>query len=718
MIEGAAPPAVAASRMLPRIDGFEVLTPLGTGAMSTVYRAREEATGRLVALKVLHPHIAFSATSVERFLHEVRAYERLGHPNVISCLRGGRSGEHWFVALEHLEGGDLRALLRTAGRLPPEAAAFVLHQVLSALAHAHGCGVVHRDVKPENVMIGADGTMKLADFGISKALDFTRLTEEGTLLGTPAYMAPEQIATGNGDARSDLWSAGVLLYELVTGGNPFAADSAGATTSRVATLSPPPLSYRASDVPERLDDVLSRLLVRDPAGRAARAEDVLEDLERLLAASGPLATREGLRELVADPAATGRRWATQHAAVHLATARQAAAGGESRLAIACLEACEAAILDPESSEAARLATELSARTGGRAQAAPSARALALEREAEQSPTSLLAIVNLVRVARSEGDLVTAARAWRWGRRRSPRDRFAAMQLATALGFELAAHLEGTDPERLRQRLKGGAAWPAGAAARGDFTLVLRPPVWIAGLALLVALPLISRFAAGGGGARAARRAAPVVESALPDAGQVYLEKAAAVDDAGDAERALALYDRFLRENLGDARRAEALFRSGRALEELARFDEAKARYRTLLADAPEAEVAVRARRRLAGLLDASGEVDEALATLAPVATSGELEDRAMVRLAQARLLEKRGDLAGALAIYDGLLALRFDAALAARARLGRGRVLLRRGDPSALADIAAAEAQAGPRTLVAREAADLRLRAPTAAAPR
>jgi len=208
----------------PRVAHYELLREVGR-SNHVVYEARDERTGQRVALKVLHlpptlPGIE-RAQQVERFQREVRAALRMEHPNVVRTFEAGRDGDRLYVAMEFLEGRSLGNLLQESGALPLPQALPIFQQVCAALTYAHSRQVVHRDLKPANVIILPSGQVKLTDFGIARILGDPHITSEGQTLGTPYYMSPEQVAGKEVTSASDIFSAGVLLYEMLLGRKPF-----------------------------------------------------------------------------------------------------------------------------------------------------------------------------------------------------------------------------------------------------------------------------------------------------------------------------------------------------------------------------------------------------------------------------------------------------------------------------------------------------------------
>src|SRR6059058_1187563 len=205
------------------LDGrYAVEARLAHGGMSTVYVATDVRLGRRVAVKVMQPALAEDPEFVARFNREARAAARLSHPDVVAVYDQGADGAHVFLVMEYVAGATLREVLRERGRLSAGEAVAVMDHVLAALGAAHAAGLIHRDVKPENVLVTPDGRVKVADFGLARAVAGATLTrDDTTLLGTAAYISPEQVQDGTANARSDVYAAGVMLFELLTGTAPF-----------------------------------------------------------------------------------------------------------------------------------------------------------------------------------------------------------------------------------------------------------------------------------------------------------------------------------------------------------------------------------------------------------------------------------------------------------------------------------------------------------------
>ena len=260
---------------LERVGGYQVLGQAGAGGMGVVYKAFDPALKRTVALKFLAGEIA----DRERLLREARAASLLDHPNIATVHAAGEADDgRLFIVMGYYEGETLAQKLRH-GPLQPQKAVNVACQVARGLEHAHARGVIHRDIKPSNIIFTTDGVAKIVDFGLARHLAPSATTHSDGISGTLAYMSPEQAAGKSLDARSDIWSLGILLYQMLTGRLPFQADSAVSTALAIMNSPPSPLP----EVPQPLQLVIYRALSKDPAGRYANCTELLDELQKLAA---------------------------------------------------------------------------------------------------------------------------------------------------------------------------------------------------------------------------------------------------------------------------------------------------------------------------------------------------------------------------------------------------------------------------------------------------
>ena len=259
---------------------YELQDVAGSGGMSSVYRARDTVLERTVAIKILHEQYSDDPEYVERFRREARALAQLNHPNIVTVIDRGEFEGRQFIVFEHVEGENLKELVDREGQLPVDRALALVHQVARGLAFAHDHGVIHRDVKPHNVLIDEDGVAKVTDFGIARSLDpADGLTETGTLLGTSEYIAPEQASGARVDERSDQYSLAVVLYELLTGEPPYTGDNFMAVAMKHIQQPVPRVRDVRPDVAPRIDAIVARAMAKRPDDRFPSTEAMMAALE-------------------------------------------------------------------------------------------------------------------------------------------------------------------------------------------------------------------------------------------------------------------------------------------------------------------------------------------------------------------------------------------------------------------------------------------------------
>jgi serine/threonine-protein kinase len=270
--------------MEPRTLGrYELLAELGKGAMGVVYRANDPLLDRQVAIKTVSMSLdpQEMAEYEGRFYQEAKAVGSLNHPNIVTVYDVGKSGNLAYMAMEFLQGEELRALMATGQPLPVARAVDIAAQVAEGLAYAHQNGVVHRDVKPANIMLSVTGRCKITDFGIARMRSAEVKTQTGIVLGSPRYMSPEQVAGKRAEPRSDIFSLGVILYEMLTGRPPFTGEDVTSVMFQIMNLVPPPPSSLNARVPEVLDFIVAKAIAKVLDDRYASAELLAKDLREV-----------------------------------------------------------------------------------------------------------------------------------------------------------------------------------------------------------------------------------------------------------------------------------------------------------------------------------------------------------------------------------------------------------------------------------------------------
>lgn len=266
--------------MISQLGRYEVLGELGQGAMGVVYKARDPLIDRVVAIKTINLGLATDEKEEYegRFYQEAKAAGRLNHPNIVTIYDVGKSGDVAYIAMEFLEGRELRDVLKDGTLLPVEQVLNIVAQVALGLAYAHEHDIIHRDVKPSNIMVIRDGQVKITDFGIARMASSSVRTQTGMVLGSPKYMSPEQVMGKNIDQRSDIFSLGVMLYEMLTGQAPFDGENVNAIMYQTLNAITPPPSTLNPSVPEMVNFIVAKALAKGVDDRYQNARDFADDL--------------------------------------------------------------------------------------------------------------------------------------------------------------------------------------------------------------------------------------------------------------------------------------------------------------------------------------------------------------------------------------------------------------------------------------------------------
>lgn len=262
-------------------EEYRVLSSLGTGGMAEVYRAEQVSLNRTVAIKKLKSSLGQNPEMLERFYREGKSTANLQHENIVQVYQMGKAGEEYYIVMEYVEGKDLKSILKVSGPISWQIAGLIIQEVAKGLGFAHQRGYIHRDIKPGNIMVSQRGEVKIMDFGIVRRID-SELTKTGAFLGTPSYMSPEQLKGENITPGSDLFSLGVVFYEILAGEKPFRAETEPSLIHKIVNEKPKSIRKLNPGVPWRMARIIKRLLNKNPKKRFESAEELAKALEKML----------------------------------------------------------------------------------------------------------------------------------------------------------------------------------------------------------------------------------------------------------------------------------------------------------------------------------------------------------------------------------------------------------------------------------------------------
>ena len=421
-----------------RIDHYKIVRRLALGGMAEIFLAVDGKTGRKVAIKKILPHLVTDPDFLDRFFHEIRIQIGLKHPNIVELVDCSPTPSNAYIVMEYVDGGELYALRQESGRFPWEIALYAVDEALNGLAAAHAKGIVHRDIKPQNIMWTKDGAVKIGDFGISHAEHLTRLTMTGTVVGTPAHMSPEQARGDELDPRTDLFSMGTVLYELLCGFNPFTADSIAVTLRRVAETEPELPSLLDPTIPPGVDTFLRKLHAKERSARFPDAATASTALRAVLEKEKVERPSVLFRSFLDDPgafvAARNRRLAAESTAAAERLMNDSSARPEEALwaayrTVACL---------PHDAKAQELFRTAAIRAGQREKPLDNAKIRALEEALKKEPDNLALLLQLAKLYRLEHDFVNLMRFFRKLQALAPPDPYTQGQIASLLGPDAGA----------------------------------------------------------------------------------------------------------------------------------------------------------------------------------------------------------------------------------------------------------------------------------------
>ncbi len=416
----------------PNLGPFELDSILGRGGMAAVYLAKQRGSAVPVALKLMDPNLRADPSFVERFMNEAKASAGLRHPNIVEVVAHGESSGWYFIACEFVTGGTVASLIKNMGVLPTPVAAELMAQLLAGLAHAHQAGVVHRDLKPENLLLTQEGVLKLADFGIARSADAAHLTKTGMLVGTAGYMSPEQAKGLRVDSRSDLFTSGVILYEFLTGVNPYMSDNPATSITRILSSAAPPIFEVRPSAPPEMEAMLDSLLAFNPDERFQSAAMALESL--LPFVEGRRRSEPDLiAKCLADPAGMRARLDREAANAMVQESKRLVSGNDVDKNRAILKLFLARELDPTNVEAQALFAQMQAVMPVTFGPPANPKILELEQALAGTPNAPAILQQLAQLYRLEGNVFKAAVYVKRYLRVKPGDAYAANQLFQITG---------------------------------------------------------------------------------------------------------------------------------------------------------------------------------------------------------------------------------------------------------------------------------------------
>ena len=536
------------SRLPARIDHYRIVRRIALGGMAEIFEAVDEKSGRTVALKKILPHIATDPDFLDRFFHEIRIQISLKHPNIVELVDCSPTPEQAYIVMEYVDGGELNGLKKQSGRFPWEIALFVTREALAGLAAAHAKGIIHRDIKPQNIMWTREGCVKIGDFGISHAAHLTRLTHTGTVVGTPAHMSPEQARGEDLDARTDLFSMGTVLYELLCGYNPFTADSIASSLRRVAEAEPDLPSLLDPSIPPSVDTFLRKLHAKDRSRRFSSATAACEALDALYAKESVSKPGVLFRTFLENPAAFVSERNQRLAKESTAAAERLLSDESARPEEALWAAYRTVACTPDDPAAQTLLKTAAVRAGQRERPLDNARIRELEEALKKDPDNLALLLQLAKLYRLEHDFLNLMRFFRKLQSLAPPDPYTQGQIASLLSSGEPASAAATRAVPLGP---GGTPRTTPVMPREETSRagLLAAALVVAGLAALGVWWAKRAPRLPSGERRPALEAAPIsaVAPARPSPGgdvalEHVLERGALLEREGGVAAALALYE--------------------------------------------------------------------------------------------------------------------------------------------------------------------------------
>lgn len=394
------------------IKGYKVQGLVGKGGMAAIYLAKNIATGEDVALKVLLSHIASDRDYVLRFLHEVRANKKLEHENIVRIIDCDEVNGRYFMAMEYIDGYTMQDLLKKVPIIPVQCTLFIVKSILKGLAYSHSKKIVHRDMKPSNILLSKSGDVKISDFGISKITDFTKLTQTGSVLGTPAYMSPEQAKGQQISYSSDIFSVGIMLYEALMGENPFYSDNPTTAILNILQKEPEPALDLNPSVSPAIEQLIERMIDKDPQKRFSHAEDVISFIEAIEMNENISIDQQTFKDFINDPAAMTEVLYEREVDAILSHAESLIIQGEPFFDQAIWDYYRVLFMQPHNEKAKMEIADLCKKKGYNIETVKTQKILQLEEALANNPESTPLLMQLAKLHRLEGNFFEVIRYYR------------------------------------------------------------------------------------------------------------------------------------------------------------------------------------------------------------------------------------------------------------------------------------------------------------------
>ncbi len=344
------------------IANYEILELIGTGGMANIYKAIQLSLDRPVALKIMHQHLSMNEGFVARFEKEAKQAAQLHHENIVSIIDYGQGNDDYYIAMEYVDGTNLKQIMEKQKRLPLEICLLVCHQVAEGLKFAHGHNIVHRDIKPANIILSNDGRVMITDFGIAKGGDDLTITATGQMIGSPAYMSPEQAAGRQVDHRSDIFSLGIILYEIIAGEKPFKGDTYQSMVASIMSHQAEPLQNLRVDVNSEIETLVEKAIVKDSPSRYQSAEEFADAIYAQLERFKLPPIKKLISSFLKDPIKITEKLRTEKISNHMDSALYYLTLGEGRLKDARKEFKEVLRYDKNNKSAKEYLARLADRT--------------------------------------------------------------------------------------------------------------------------------------------------------------------------------------------------------------------------------------------------------------------------------------------------------------------------------------------------------------------